>query len=245
MSSLDAKVAMTLDTACRTFIPSKKGSQAGIEFEDHLHARMEQEIHWQHCVGPNQMDFIIPLQSKTGITYEFDGIYLGDDTFYFVEAKYLTTGVTREHITIFVHKLIDMVLGSATEIGARAIMPVFVSGLDLVDMAAYSAAISWGILLVTPSLVTPHSIITRAQQQVPSPPLESLIKDCLLVNSHVWRSFQSILHCDVHNQNTFMIQSDHIFSTYVTAEIRQLWLDCIQSALHHGLITFPSIQSGE
>src|SRR5258708_10081067 len=99
------------------------------------------------------------LHSRTGIPYEFDCVLLSSDTLYVIEAK-RHARITRQHISEFVAKLLDITLGSADQIGAFAIKPVFVSGLPHIDAAAWSYAVSWGVLLITPSRLTPWELLS-------------------------------------------------------------------------------------
>ena len=61
----------------------------------------------------------------------------------------MRSGVKRQHIGVFVQKIIDILLGFYDDIGHLRIKPILVSASSRVDLAAWRHAVAWGVLLLT------------------------------------------------------------------------------------------------
>jgi hypothetical protein len=218
-------VAHTLAKASRTFATSQKGSAAGFDFEQHLYHSLLPQLPWRHVVGPDQLDPGFPWTSHTGSIYEYDGMYVAQDAFYIVEAKHLVHGrITREIVSIFVYKLLDVFLGSIDEIGMRPVYPILVSAFPTIDLAAYYAALSWGILVISPYLLTPCDMLV-AIKQLPTPTerVQESVKECQWLAERIWRPLQTVISkCDGQS-SLFKLDAGQIYSLDVVREIYQQW----------------------
>jgi hypothetical protein len=154
----DTLVATTLARTARAFSSQGTTVEAGVAFERALYTDLLDTADWRYNSGPDELNMGGLLHSRTGIPYEFDCVLLSSDTLYVIEAK-RHARIIRQHISEFVAKLLDVTLGSADQIGAAAVKPVFVSGLPHIDAAAWSSAVSWGVLLITPSRPTPWELL--------------------------------------------------------------------------------------
>jgi hypothetical protein len=113
VSPLDARVATILARTARTFRAASPGPASGLEFEQALYEALVEVPDWHHVAGPDQLDMSLPIASRTGTRYEFDGAFVSSDTLYVLEAKRLSGGgVSRGRVGILVQKLLDIVLGS-------------------------------------------------------------------------------------------------------------------------------------
>ena len=144
-NQVDALVATTLAQTARVFTFQGSGPDAGVAFEQSLYSDLLEATNWHYNSGPDELNMGGLLHSQTGLSYEFDGVLLASDTLYVIEAK-RHIHITRQTYQRVVAKLLDVLLGSADEIGSYAIKPVFVSGLPNIDANAWSYAVSWGVL---------------------------------------------------------------------------------------------------
>ena len=154
----DSLVVTTLARTARAFATQDTGAAAGVAFKQALYAGLLDVANWLHTAGPDEFDMGDLLHSRTGIRYEFDCALLSSDALYVIEAK-RHARITRQHISEFVSKLLDVSLGSASELSAPDIKPIFVSGLSQIDAAAWQYAVSWGVPIVTPTRPTPWELL--------------------------------------------------------------------------------------
>jgi hypothetical protein len=187
---------------------------------------------WQHASGPGQLDMGLLSTSRTGLRYEFDGVFGADDTLYIVEAKRLRGRLTRELIGIFVQKLLDSVLGSDEAIGHLRIQPVVVSRFPHVDDAAYRLAVAWGILLISPDRPTPFEIIHHIQtHQVSGTAASRLMHDCEILGPDLWRSFNRFVATSGNILRMYSLDPTSIHDAQHTAELIEQWTECGERAL--------------
>ena len=226
MHQVDTLVATTLARTARTFVSRGSGSEAGVAFEQALYADLLEVNNWRYNSGPDELNMGGLLHSRTRIPYEFDCVLLSSDTLYIIEAK-RHAHITRQHVSEFVAKLLDVTLGSTDEIGAFAIKPVFVSGLPNIDANAWSYAVSWGVLLITPSHPTPWELLVSLNavgSQVGA--AHHIITDCEEACGQLWRPLNAILNvADVRNER-FHISANAIYNTQRTTDILSFWSEC-------------------
>src|SRR5258706_8389967 len=192
----DTIVVTTLAQTARSFASQGTSAEAGVAFERALYTDLLDTGDWRYNSGPDELNMGGLLHSRTGIPYEFDCVLLSSDTLYVIEAKRYAH-ITRQHISEFVAKLLDITLGSADQIGAFAIKPVFVSGLPHIDAAAWSYAVSWGVLLITPSRLTPWELLSSlnaAGGQIDSE--RHIATDCEEESQELWRPSTTFIKLD-------------------------------------------------
>jgi hypothetical protein len=109
VTSLDVCVTAALAVAAKSSSTHNSGTQGGYAFEQEAYRVLESAHTWDHCAGPDHFDMALDLVGKSGTRYEFDGAFLSGNTLYVVEAKKVGV-LSRQHIGIFVQKLLDTVL---------------------------------------------------------------------------------------------------------------------------------------
>jgi hypothetical protein len=238
VAPLDALVATALAQTTRDFRSGDTGARAGIGFEAHLfHALLD--LHpWRHAAGPDQFDMVNRVHSRTGAKYEYDGAFETDESLYIVEAKHLGK-VTREHISVFVMKLIDMLLGSADELGRLDVKPVLVSALPQIDAAAWAFAISWGVLLISPTRPTPFELMAALQRRGSSATSSMRLQaECEALAPLLWRPLNRILVSTGSLRHT--MESAGIFEAESTSQVLDAWRECCDGAAHLGVTVLLS-----
>jgi hypothetical protein len=228
---VDAQVATTLARTARTFAFQGSGPDAGLAFEQALYADLLDATNWRYNSGPDELNMGGLLHSQTGLPYEFDGVLLSSDTLYVIEAK-RHIHITRQHIGEFVAKLLDVLLGSADEIGSYAIKPVFVSGLPNIDANAWSYAISWGVLVITPSRPTPWELLASLNAMgSPTESVHHVVADCEEACAQLWRPFNDILALtDIHNKR-FDLSANAVYNVQRTTDVLEFWSECQRTVL--------------
>jgi hypothetical protein len=223
---LDTLVVTTLAQTARSFASQGTGAEAGVAFERALYTDLLDTADWRYNSGPDELNMGGLLHSRTGIPYEFDSVLLSSDTLYVIEAK-RHAHITRQHISEFVAKLLDITLGSADQIGAFAIKPVFVSGLPNIDTAAWSYAVSWGVLLITPSRPTPWELLSSfnaAGTQIDS--VRHIATDCEEACQELWRPFNTIIKLADPGNERFDLSANAIYNAQRAADVLEFWREC-------------------
>jgi hypothetical protein len=235
---LDAQVATSLARAARDFRSGDTGARAGIGFEAHLFQALLDLHSWRHAAGPDQFDIVSRVRSRTGTRYEYDGAFENDDTLYIVEAKHLGK-ITREHISVFVMKLIDMLLGSADELGRLDVKPVFVSALPQIDAAAWAFAVAWGVLLISPTRLTPFELVAALQGlDASARSAVRLQAECEALVPLLWRPLNRIIVST--GSLRHIVESAAIFEAGRTSQVLDAWRECCDGAAHLGVTTVAS-----
>lgn len=231
--SSDTLVATTLARTARAFSSQGASTEAGVAFERALYHDLLEAGEWRHNSGPDAFDMGGLLQSRTGVRYEFDCVLLTADTLYVIEAK-RHAHITRQHVSEFVAKLLDVLLGSADQIGAYSIKPVFVSGLPLIDATAWSYAVSWGVLLITPSQLTPWELLASLPAaESPNNSVRHLVADCEEACSQLWRSFTTI--ATLTNQSgQFELSANAIYDAQRANDVLEFWRECQRAVASPG-----------
>lgn len=226
MHERDSLVAITLAQTARNFIAQGAAAASGVAFEQALYTALLAPPAWRYTSGPDELDMGGLLQSRTGIRYEFDGVLLANDALYVIEAK-RHARITRQHISEFVAKLLDVTMGSADQIGSCAIKPVFVSGLSEIDAAAWNYAVSWGVLLITPARPTPWELLASlAAADTQAESRQHLVSDCEALCRELWRPFNAVVQvADIHN-NRFDLAANAIYSAQRVMEVLGFWHEC-------------------
>jgi hypothetical protein len=222
----DTLIATVLAKTAQGFISDGSSTEAGFAFEKALYGALLHAAEWRYHSGPDEFDMGGMLQSRTGIHYEFDGVLLTSDTLYVVEAK-RHARIARQHIGEFVLKLLDVMLGSAREIGAVSLKPVFVSGLSNIDSNAWSYAVSWGVLLVAPSYPTPWELLTMlGEGETQNDATRQLAADCEEVGRHLWRPFNDIMTLADPHTERFDVLAPAVYTAERVTDILQFWTEC-------------------
>jgi len=226
---IDTRVAITLAASVRNFRARGGSSQAGQDFEQLIYDDLLAAHSWRYATGPDQFGMGLQLASRTGAEYEFDGVFGTDTTLYVVEAKHLARGsLTREHVGIFVQKLLDTVLGADQDIARFTLKPVLVSGQPAVDIAAYRYAIAWGILLVGPGRLTPFELGQDLRlQQRNTQKAQHVAQDWLLLATHLWRPFNQMLsRTEPMPSLRFSLNAEYIYGAAQITRVMEIWDAC-------------------
>ena len=225
----DSLVATTLARTARAFATQGTGAAAGVAFEQALYAGLLDAARWRHTAGPDELDMGNLLRSRTGIRYEFDCVLLAADALYVIEAK-RHAHITRLHISEFVSKLLDVALGSASEMSAPDIKPVFVSGLSQIDDSAWHYAISWGIPVITPSRVTPWELLAAlADTTSQNSATQHMVSDCEVACQYLWRPFSAIVKADAATSGQFNLNANAVYDAQRVRDVLEFWNDCQRS----------------
>lgn len=230
IDALDRRVATTVAASIRKFRAQGSGSQVGQDFEQLVFKDLLDAHDWRYATGPDQFGMGLQLASRTGTTYEFDGVFGTDTTLYVIEAKHLAHGsLSREHIGIFLQKLLDTLLGSYYDLGRFAVKPIVVSARPAIDGAAYRCAISWGILLVGPQRPSPFELLDVAENgNLSYQATQRLICDCPPLAKRLWRAF--LPRTNDGGQARLIVDAQHVYGADQVAWIMDLWRECEQLA---------------
>lgn len=229
----DTLVVTTLAQTARSFASQGTSAEAGVAFERALYSDLLDAGDWRYNSGPDELNMGGLLHSRTGIPYEFDCVLLSSDTLYVIEAK-RHAHITRQHISEFVAKLLDITLGSADQIGAFAIKPVFVSGLPHIDAAAWSYAVSWGVLLITPSRLTPWELLSSlnaAGSRIDG--VRHIATDCEEACQGLWRPFNAIIDVADTRNERFDLSANAIYNAQRATDVLEFWSEC-----HRAVVAF-------
>jgi hypothetical protein len=227
---LDIRVVAALARTMESFETTLRGSAAGTGFEQALYRALLDAHHWHYAAPPDQFDLGLQIRTRTGVRYEHDGMVADDESLYVLEAKWLSTPVTRQIVGIFVQKLMDTVLGSYAEIGHFALKPAIVAGNAGADGAAFQYAVAFGILLITPGRPTPYALLHRLdRERVLTPAMQDLKRDCQTLATHLWRPLSSLLMLTP-NASAFTLAVEHIFDAHRTAQVIAGWDECLRTA---------------
>ncbi len=242
ITSLDLLVATTLGRSVLQPTAASQGPTSGYEFEQSLYHCLEDLHEWHHAAGPDQFDMSLPISSRTGIHYEFDGVFVSADTLYVIEAKHLMSSkVSREHVGVLIAKLLDIACGSNDEIGHLSIRPIVVSALPHVDDAARHYAAAWGVLLLSPGNQAPFEVLS-VLRSLPSlnRTTKQLLLECETLANHLWRPFNHIVHSAPGSHNLFELDANQIYDEIRVRQILAQCRDCAESAQSLGLIARSS-----
>jgi hypothetical protein len=236
---LDIAVASTLARSVRDFKASKDRSASGVEFERAIYDAVFKLHRWRHAASPDQFNMNLSITSRTGVPYEFDGVFATSETLYVIEAKHLAgQQLTREHVGIFVQKLLDTLLGSQDEIGHLVIKPIIVSALPKVDVAARRHAMAWGILLLTPIDSTPLEILgALSDRRGFDAALDFLASECAELAVRTWRPFNDILCPPTDHTHIFALHADRIRDANQVSQLLEQCNECWTSAESLGVMT--------
>jgi len=224
-TSLDVLVSTTLaHIACAK---SDRGDRAisGQSFERKVFRVLEGIAAWEHCVGPDHFDMALDLVGKTGTHYEFDGAFLAQNTLYVVEAKKVKV-LTRQHIGIFVHKLLDILLASHDHFDGIAIMPILVSAGPQISPAAWLHAISWGVLLVSPQRATPQEYLAHFERLPESVAAADLRAECEQLARWLWRPIDHLVYPSQPTSLLYTIATDQILDGDTCRRLLEEWEQC-------------------
>ena len=226
----DDLVMTTLSKTANTFATQGSNAEAGVEFERALYSDLVGIGDWRHIAGPDEFDLGGLLQSRTGIRYEFDCVVLSADALYVVEAK-RHLRITRQHVSEFLSKLLDIVLGSVSEAGVPAIKPIFVSGLSQIDDAAIRYAVSWGVPIIAPSRPTPWDLLTLLRgSTIRTDAARSIIRDCEATCQYLWRPINATVRVADAASGRFCLSTSDIYDAQRVSDILEFWSDCHRSA---------------
>jgi hypothetical protein len=236
----DVLVATTLARTAQSYMPPgnqpldphhthHSAAAAGQQFERALFEGLQAAYPWEHCCGPDHFDMALDLTGKTGTHYEFDGAFLTQDNLYIVEAKRVDM-LTRAHIGILVQKLFDVFLAPHDHLRGVDIKPVLVSAGAKVSPAAWTHALAWGVLLVTPQRVTPFEILGAIQMRSPRPASRPILSDCERLGKELWRPFNRLLLPAAPQSTLYQVASHRIYDLETCRDLLDLWNDCIVRA---------------
>lgn len=234
---LDLQVVSALARVAGESSNNSGGVSAGYRFEQELFSALEVVHVWEHCAGPDHFDMALDLVGKSGTHYEFDGAFLGGDTLYVVEAK--KVGILgRQHVGIFVQKLLDILLAPREHFAGVSIKPILVSAGPKIHTAAWLHAVSWGILLVSPHRPTPLEILHRLASSIDSPDITELRGECSELTRLLWRPIDRLVYPSAQGSMIYHIATDKILDKGTCQQVIELWQQCVTrfpgtSALTH------------
>ncbi len=222
----DSLLVNTLARTTHAHVAGGAGAKAGLEFEQALYSDLLNVADWKLSAGPDELDMSGLVRSQTGVRYEFDCALLAADALYIIEAK-RHARITRQQLGEFITKLLDIALGSADEIASLSIKPVFVSGLPNIDTAAWSYAVSWGVLLIAPSRPTPWELIASIESaQLSDEGKRRVVDDCNAVGDQLWRPFNAIVSLADARDQRFNLSARAIYDARRAAEVLDYWTEC-------------------
>ncbi len=198
----------------------------GIEFEQMLFDKTVEQFTWSQVCGPDQFNFGLPITSQTGTNYEFDGAFFDQQELFVIEAKQLKRNLTREHVSIFVMKLVDMCLGAFEELQHIQIHPILVCNSDRVNRAAYLFAISWGVLLISSETPSPYALAAKLRQYPNGEALlATQIADNLYLGNQCWRPFNSLFEHDPRDTSKVILNRNAILGLPKSAMLWEQWTE--------------------
>jgi hypothetical protein len=229
VAPLDVLVSTTLARVAR--IPSSHavGAISGQSFEREVFRSLEGIHPWEHCVGPDQFDMALNMVGKSGTHYEFDSALLTHDALYVVEAKKVGV-LNRQHVGIFVHKLLDVLLASRSHFEAVAIRPVLVSAGPRISPAAWLHAIAWGVSLVSPQRPTPWEILRSLESLPNSPGVSDLRADCEQLAQSLWRQINRLVYPSKLDSSLYNVATDLILGRDACLHLIEEWEYCVARA---------------
>jgi len=231
MPSLETLVPATLHRAIIASVSAPEGPEGGRQFQQILFTSLRNAHLWRYATGPNQLDMGLLAESRTGTRYEFDSVFVTDETLFVIEAKrYLQGGVTREDVGVFIQKLLDTLLGSDESLGHLRILPIIVSGTTNVDAAALQLAVGWGILTISPARLTPFEILYELDfRQLGGPTADRLRANCHLLGPDLWRPFNRFVS-PAQTARLFALDETSVYRASRISELLEQWAECVEDA---------------
>jgi hypothetical protein len=221
-TQLDTLVSTTLAGAVRLSAGSGGGSRGGQVFEQAVYGALETLHPWEHCAGPDHFDMALDLVGKSGTHYEFDGAFLTHEALYVVEAKKVGL-LGRQHVGIFVHKLLDVLLATDDTYRAIAIKPILITGGPKVSLAAWLHAISWGILLVSAERPTPLEIMAQLESLPQTHDTADLHAECEQLAHRIWRPIDRLVYPSEPHSLIYHIATDRILERDESQQLLNAW----------------------
>lgn len=223
---LDSAVATRIARTVREENTSQNGSAAGQAFERSLFHGLESIFPWDHCASPDQFDMALDLVGKSGTHYEFDGVFLGNQTLYVIEAKKVGS-LTRQHVGVFIYKLLDVLLGTRDYLGPVDVKPILACAGSKISAAAWSHAISWGVLLVAPDRPTPAELLTILPSGSDSVEIQALQSDCEILAHQLWRPINRLVYPSTPDSLIYFVDTNRIYDKSACQRLIELWQQCI------------------
>lgn len=205
------------------------GAASGHAFERDVFRALVGIHPWEHCVGPDHFDMALDLVGRSGTHYEFDSALLTQNTLYVVEAKKVGV-LTRQHVGIFVHKLLDILLAPRQHIEGTTIKPMLVSAGSHISAAAWLHAISWGVLLISPQRPTPMEIVSTLRTLPSSAAVAALRADCAQLAERLWRPIDRLVFPSKPNSVLYTIATDLILDHDACQALTEEWKQCVLRA---------------
>jgi hypothetical protein len=228
-SSIELQMCSTLARVAHASSDLSSGASGGQSFERRVFHALEAAHTWEHCMGPDHFDMTLDLVGKTGTHYEFDGAFLTRSTLYVLESKKVGT-LTREHVGIFVHKLLDILLAPRDHYAALTIMPILVSAGPRISPNAWLHAVSWGVLLISPQRPTPLEVLAHLEPLPNSSAVIDLRTECERLARRLWRPIDRVIHPSRPDSLTYYIETDQILERDVCHQLVESWEQCVARA---------------
>lgn len=227
ITELDVLVSTTLARVAHAASASHSvGSASGHSFEHDVFQALADIYPWEHCIGPDHFDMALDLVGRSGTHYEFDGAMLTQDTLYVVEAKKVGV-LSRQHVGIFIHKLLDILLAPRHHVDGVTIKPMLVSAGPHISSAAWLHAISWGALLISPQRPTPTEILATLATVPASAPASELRMDCEQLTQRLWRPINRLVFPSKPNSVLYTVATDLIFDHDACQLLTEEWKQCV------------------
>jgi hypothetical protein len=226
-TQLDTLMSTTLAGAVGASTETAAGSQGGQAFERAVFTALEAIHPWEHCAGPDHFDMELDLVGKSGTHYEFDGAFLTHETLYVVETKKVGL-LGRQHVGIFVHKLLDVLLAMGDTYSAIAIKPILISGGPKVSLAAWLHAISWGVLLVSAQRPTPFAVMAHLESLPRTSDAAELYEECDQLAHRIWRPMDRLVYPSEPHSLIYHIATDRILERDECQQLLDAWQRCVE-----------------
>lgn len=226
-TQLDILVTTTVARAAHLSAGRDGGSEGGQAFERAVYNALETIHPWEHCAGPDHFDMALDLVGKSGTHYEFDGAFLTHETLYVIEVKKVGL-LGRQHIGIFVHKLLDILLAARDHYRAIAIKPILVSAGPKVSAAAWLHAISWGVLLISAQLPTPFEVMTHLEELPAMVNDEVLRGECEHLVQRLWRPLDRLVYPSKPHSLIYHVATDQILERDQSQQLLDAWQRCAE-----------------
>jgi hypothetical protein len=138
--------------------------------------------------------------------------------------------LTREHVGIFVHKLLDILLASREHYQTLSIMPILVSAGPRISDTAWLHAASWGVLLISPQRLTPLEILARLDALPAVSDVINLRADCEQLIQRIWRPINRLVYPPRPNSLVYHIETDQILDRDTSKRMIEFWDACVVRA---------------
>jgi len=215
----------------KSFRPLSEGSEAGIEFEDHLRTSLAAAFTFDRISAQRDLGLGHGLASRSGIVHEIDlSARLGRDLFLFEMKYYTAREINKEMVMVFHQKVMDFYLENRQYLGPFRIHRLFVTNNAYVGVDVRQFCAGWGILLLDHHWYPPpicEIIVQAVREEILCYPqsrwtgpdgLSALGEQAADLTARMWRSLDTIVSPDYGIPDILNLNCRQIPPRIVTAE---------------------------